>query len=99
MEQPDGRRLVERPGRPSGERHDRLGLSAQARVTRAGSASAPCAAATPEQQEGFKKTGERGRRAAAAHPDAAVEVWAMDEHRIGLQPVLRRVWAPRGHRP
>lgn len=35
----------------------------------------------------------------AAHPAAAVEVWAMDEHRVGLQPVLRRVWAPRGQRP
>lgn len=23
----------------------------------------------------------------------------MDEHRVGLQPVLRRVWAPRGQRP
>jgi hypothetical protein len=23
----------------------------------------------------------------------------MDEHRVGLQPILRRVWAPRGERP
>ena len=23
----------------------------------------------------------------------------MDEHRVGLQPILRRVWAPRGQRP
>ena len=28
-----------------------------------------------------------------------VEVFATDEHRIGLKPVLRRVWAPRGMRP
>ena len=34
-----------------------------------------------------------------AHPDAAVEVWAEDEHRLGLLPVARRVWAPRGQRP
>ena len=33
------------------------------------------------------------------HPGAAVEVWASDEHRIGLKPILRRVWAPRGQRP
>lgn len=26
-------------------------------------------------------------------------VWAEDEHRLGLLPVLRRVWAPRGQRP
>lgn len=34
-----------------------------------------------------------------AHPDATVTVWAEDERRIGLLPVLRRVWAPRGQRP
>jgi hypothetical protein len=36
---------------------------------------------------------------AAKHPDKAVEVWATDEHRIGLKPILRRVWAPKGQRP
>jgi hypothetical protein len=34
-----------------------------------------------------------------AHPAAAVAVWAEDEHRLGLLPVLRRVWAPTGRRP
>jgi len=33
------------------------------------------------------------------HPDAAVEIWAMDEHRIGLKPIVRGVWAPVGERP
>jgi hypothetical protein len=33
------------------------------------------------------------------HPDAAVEAWAEDEHRLGLLPVVRRVWAPKGRRP
>jgi transposase len=28
-----------------------------------------------------------------------VAVWAEDEHRLGLLPVVRRVWAPRGRRP
>jgi hypothetical protein len=28
-----------------------------------------------------------------------VELWTMDEHRIGLKPILRRVWAPIGQRP
>jgi len=27
------------------------------------------------------------------HPDATVEIWAMDEHRIGLKPIVRGVWA------
>jgi len=29
----------------------------------------------------------------AAHPQARVELWSRDEHRIGLTPILRRVWA------
>ena len=28
-----------------------------------------------------------------------VELWTMDEHRIGLQPILRKIWAPKGRRP
>ena len=34
-----------------------------------------------------------------AHPAATVTLWAEDEHRLGLLPVVRRVWAPRGQRP
>jgi DDE superfamily endonuclease len=30
------------------------------------------------------------------HPQAQAELWAMDEHRIGLKPILRRIWAPKG---
>lgn len=32
-------------------------------------------------------------------PPNQVEFWGMDEHRIGLKPILRRVWARRGQRP
>ena len=28
-----------------------------------------------------------------------IETFATDEHRIGLKPILRRIWAPRGQRP
>jgi hypothetical protein len=28
-----------------------------------------------------------------------VTVWAEDEHRLGLLPLVRRIWAPRGRRP
>lgn len=35
----------------------------------------------------------------AAHPRDEVETWCADEARFGLQPVLRRVWAPKGERP
>jgi hypothetical protein len=34
-----------------------------------------------------------------ARPEREVEVWAFDEHRLGLKPVLRRQWAPKGQRP
>jgi len=36
---------------------------------------------------------------AEKHPERPVEVFATDEHRLGLKPVTRRVWAPIGHRP
>jgi len=39
------------------------------------------------------------RAVAEAFPDAQVELWATDEHRIGLKPLLRKVWAPIGQRP
>jgi hypothetical protein len=35
----------------------------------------------------------------AAHPTATLAIWAEDEHRLGLLPVVRRVWAPKGQRP
>ncbi len=32
-------------------------------------------------------------------PERPVEVWAFDEHRLGLKPVSRQIWAKRGERP
>jgi hypothetical protein len=32
-------------------------------------------------------------------PERPVEVWAFDEHRLGLKPLARRVWAKVGQRP
>ncbi len=34
-----------------------------------------------------------------AYPKAKVELWAEDEARLGLKPVIRRMWAPVGNRP
>jgi hypothetical protein len=34
-----------------------------------------------------------------AYPEAPVEVWATDEHRVGLKPIVGRVWARKGQRP
>jgi len=35
----------------------------------------------------------------AAYPEATIALWAQDEHRLGLLPIMRRVWAPKGQRP
>lgn len=33
------------------------------------------------------------------YPDAEIQVWFFDEHRVGLKPILRKVWPPVGERP
>lgn len=35
----------------------------------------------------------------AQYPDQDVALWTEDEHRLGLLPVVRRIWAPKGQRP
>src|SRR3982751_4075456 len=45
-----------------------------------------------------KKLEQAIDEASAQHPDTPIEVWATDEHRLGLKPILRRVWAPKGQR-
>jgi hypothetical protein len=32
-------------------------------------------------------------------PAIPIDVWAFDEHRLGLKPIRRKIWAPRGCRP
>ena len=36
---------------------------------------------------------------AQRHPEKPIEVFASDEHRLGLKPFSQRCWAPRGQRP
>lgn len=33
------------------------------------------------------------------YPEAEIELWFFDEHRVGLKPILRKVWSPIGERP
>jgi transposase len=48
----------------------------------------------------FKKTlPEAVQNLTRVHPNGEVEHWTMDEHRIGLKPIIRRVWRRRGQRP
>ena len=44
------------------------------------------------QEEWQKKLAQEVETVQTAHPDATVEIWAEDEHRIGMQPVMRRMW-------
>jgi hypothetical protein len=46
-----------------------------------------------------KKLRLRAKRIQQQYPSAAVEVWAMDEHRLGLKPIIRRVWVEYGEQP
>ena len=39
------------------------------------------------------------RAVATAFPQTTVELWATDEHRIGLKPILHKVWCCDGQRP
>ena len=34
-----------------------------------------------------------------SYPTAKVELWCEDEHRLGLKPIVRKVWSPVGERP
>lgn len=33
------------------------------------------------------------------NPNAEIDVWFFDEHRIGLKPILKKVWSKIGSRP
>jgi transposase len=56
--------------------------------------------ADPQAQADFKQQLRPLLRAVAtAFPQASVELWAVDEHRIGLKPILKKVWTLPGQRP
>jgi transposase len=54
---------------------------------------------TPPRRRISKKLRPIVQAVATAHPDATVELWATDEHRIGLKPILHKVWCFDGQRP
>jgi hypothetical protein len=77
-----------------------LGGAAADRLVHPGAAATAPARGNARAAGGAeKKLDEAVAQAAAEHPDRPVEVWAEDEHRLGLKPVRRRVWAPVGQRP
>jgi hypothetical protein len=46
----------------------------------------------------LKKLPEEVEKLHQAYPEAKIELWSQDEHRIGLKPILRRIWARKGTR-
>jgi hypothetical protein len=94
------RRSCARIGIGEGRRSTRLGGVEGARPVEP-------AAASKESEIGDARRGgtvqknleDAAAEEAAKHPERPVEVFASDEHRLGLKPVTRRVWAPIGKRP
>jgi hypothetical protein len=60
-------------------------------------ASASCLRTRPHKAQ--KKLDRAVKAERLKHPQATVEIWTVDEHRIGLKPLVRRIWAPKGERP
>lgn len=52
-----------------------------------------------EVEQWKQELAEEKKKIQAQFPDADVQVWAEDEHRLGLKPVLRRVWVEQGFEP
>jgi transposase len=50
-------------------------------------------------RSGQKKLRRKGAALRALQPRAKLEVWAQDQARRGLKPLVRRLWARRGQRP
>ena len=44
-------------------------------------------------QQAFKKLPEVVEKLHQVYPEARIEPWSQDEYRIGLKPILRRIWA------
>ena len=52
---------------------------------------------TPKRR--LKKLPERLQTLQDQYPEAEIELWSFDEHRLGLKPILRKVWSLIGKRP
>ena len=52
-----------------------------------------------EKEAWKKKLDNEAQKLQNQYPDADVEVWSEDEHRLGLKPVMRRIWVEEGIQP
>ena len=54
---------------------------------------------TLEQEKFIKTWPLKVRKLEEEYPLAEIDLWFFDEHRVGLKPILRKVWSPIGERP
>jgi len=52
-----------------------------------------------EQEQLIQNLPLQVRKLEENYPEAEIELWFFDEHRVGLKPILRKVWAAMGSRP
>ena len=52
-----------------------------------------------EQTEFKRNLPREVEKLQAKYPDCKIEVWFFDEHRVGLKPIIKRVWSKVGQRP
>src|SRR5260221_1307753 len=102
LERAGGRRVDEPAAWPPGALSARLGLPHP--PGRASARPPPTARPRRSRRAGSvqKKLRPLLRQVKAAFPQASVEVWAMDsrdDHRVGLKPIVRKVWVFDGRRP
>jgi hypothetical protein len=52
-----------------------------------------------EQEQFIQNLPLKVKNLEANYPEAQIELWFFDEHRVGLKPILRKVWQQVGSRP
>ena len=91
--------MDERAAGPTSQCVSGLGLSGAAGGQAAHAPSTARAGGSRRAGSVQKKLRPLLREVATAFPRATVELWAVDEHRIGLKPILHKVWCFDGKRP
>ena len=83
---------MSREAGPPGQRPTGLGVPGALGRQAPQTAPAPCPGRPRGAGSLQKKLRPLLRAVATAYPQAQVELWAVDEHRIGLKPILHKVW-------